>query len=408
MKGLFLCALCEEHRAAGTMPDKWYETSARSSCTGVSLRWVAGAVDDTLIHVLSGAIEVTALKYGHGPRAVGIRMHLSGFGRTAAHAPAFSGAHYVASSDGEVDLYLKSRLSTRVIEDGDKAGPARTEVGALAAGMAVLAVRWLLSLDGMQDFLTTYPGEYHLPEGAPVGFPAWLGWQHFFNVFLMVLIIRSGLTIRTEKRPSVFWAPRNKPKGKVSLTIWFHQALDILWIVNGLIFVVLLFVTGQWMRIVPTSWEVFPNALSAALQYVSLDWPTENGWVNYNSLQQLAYFTTVFIAAPLAIITGVRMSGIWPKNAKALNRAYPVEWARTVHFPVMLYFVAFIIVHVILVFATGALRNLNHMYAATDAENWVGFWLFVLSMIVIAAAWVAARPLVLAPIARLFGTVSSR
>ena len=46
------------------MPDKWYETSARSSCTGVSLRWVAGAVDDTLIHVLSGAIEVTALKYG--------------------------------------------------------------------------------------------------------------------------------------------------------------------------------------------------------------------------------------------------------------------------------------------------------------------------------------------------------
>ena len=48
------------------------------------------------------------------------------------------------------------------------------------------------------------------------------------------------------------------------------------------------------------------------------------------------------------------------------------------------------------------------MYAATDAENWAGFWLFVLSMIVIAAAWVAARPLVLAPIARLFGTVSSR
>mgnify|MGYP002150846856 CR=1 FL=1 len=126
------------------------------------------------------------------------------------------------------------------------------------------------------------------PEGAPVGIPAWLGWQHFFNVFLMVLIIRSGLTIRHEKRPAVFWAPKNNPKGKTSLTIWFHQGLDIFWIVNGLVFVVLLFVTGQWMRIVPTSWEVFPNALSAALQYVSLDWPTENGWVNYNALQQIA------------------------------------------------------------------------------------------------------------------------
>ena len=170
-------------------------------------------------------------------------------------------------------------------------------------------MRWLLSLEPfMQDFLAAYPGEYPLPEGAPVGIPPWLGWQHFFNVFLIVLIIRSGLQVRTEKRPSVFWSPRNNGKRKISLNLWFHQSLDILWIVNGVIFVVLLFVTGQWMKIVPTSWAVFPNAISAALQYVSLDWPTENGWVNYNSLQQLAYFATVFIAAPLAIATGVRMS----------------------------------------------------------------------------------------------------
>ncbi|MGL4256371.1 MAG: cytochrome b/b6 domain-containing protein, partial [Microbacterium sp.] len=140
-----------------------------------------------------------------------------------------------------------------------------------------------------------------------------------------------------------------------------------------------------------------------------------NGWVNYNSLQQLAYFATVFIAAPLAIVTGVRMSGIWPKNSPGLNKAYPVEWARAVHFPVMLYFVAFIFVHVVLVFATGALRNLNHMYAAqgsTDpdayAMNWTGFWIFSVSILIIVAAWIAARPLVLAPIARLFGKVSGR
>ncbi|MFB8146516.1 cytochrome b/b6 domain-containing protein [Microbacterium sp. NPDC056003] len=284
-----------------------------------------------------------------------------------------------------------------------------------AAGMAVLAVRWLLSTQWGADFLAAFPGEYHLPEGAPVGFPAWLGWQHFFNVFLMVLVIRSGIRIRGEKRPTAFWTPKWNSKRKVSLTIWFHQSLDILWFVNGLIFVVLLFISGQWMRIVPTSWEVFPNAVSAALQYVSLDWPTENGWVNYNALQQLAYFTTVFIAAPLAAITGVRMSGLWPKNAAGLNEAYPVQWARAVHFPVMLYFVLFIFVHVVLVFATGALRNLNHMYAAQGsvdpnayADNWAGFWIFSVSLVVIAAAWVAARPLVLAPIARLFGTVSSR
>ncbi|HCS61223.1 MAG TPA: hypothetical protein DIW46_07490 [Microbacterium sp.] len=281
--------------------------------------------------------------------------------------------------------------------------------------MAVLFVRWLLSLDPLQDFLQTYPGEYHLPEGAPVGFPAWLGWQHFFNVFLMVLIIRSGLSVRNDKRPTAFWTARGNAKTKISLTLWFHQALDILWLVNGIVFVVLLFVTGQWMRVIPTSWEVIPNAFSAVLQYISLDWPTENGWVNYNSLQQIAYGATIFIAAPLAAITGVRMSGLWPKNATKLNKAYPVEWARALHFPVMLYFVVFIFIHVALVLTTGALRNLNHMYAAqgsTDptayADNWTGFWMLVASLVVIAAAWIAARPMVLAPIAKLFGNVSAR
>lgn len=277
-----------------------------------------------------------------------------------------------------------------------------------AAAIAVFAVRGLLGLEFMKDFLASYPGEYELPHGAPVGLPAWLGWQHFFNVFLMVLIIRSGLQVRTEKRPAAYWTPRWSKTRKISLSLWFHQSLDLLWVVNGVVFVVLLFVTGQWMRIVPTSWEVFPNALSAALQYVSLDWPIENGWVNYNGLQQLAYFTTVFLAAPLAVVTGVRMSGLWPKNATALSRLYPVEWARALHFPVMLYFVLFIFVHVVLVLATGALRNLNHMYGAQDAVNWVGFAIFAASLLVIAVGWVAARPLVLAPIARLFGKVSSR
>ena len=120
----------------------------------------------------------------------------------------------------------------------------------------------------------------------------------------------------------------------------------------------------------PTSWAVIPNAVSRgpAVRVAGLAHRERLGQLQ--RLQQLAYFATVFIAAPLAIVTGVRMSGVWPKNAKTLNRIYPVEWARAVHFPVMLYFVAFIIVHVALVFATGALRNLNHMYASQDAVNW--------------------------------------
>ncbi|MCW3768387.1 cytochrome b/b6 domain-containing protein [Paenarthrobacter ureafaciens] len=294
--------------------------------------------------------------------------------------------------------------------------PVAVTVGALVIALIlVLVAQWLRTLDPVKQFLTDYPGHSELPEGAPTGLPAWLGWQHFLNMFFIVLIIRSGWQVRTTTRPPGYWTRNNKgfiktrnAPTKISLDLWFHLTLDALWVLNGLIFIVLLFATGQWMRIVPTGWDVFPNAVSAGLQYASLNWPLENGWVNYNALQLLTYFITVFIAAPLAIITGIRMSGAWPKKA-AINKFYPIEAARKVHFPVMIYFVAFVIVHVTLVLATGALRNLNHMYASTDdANSWWGFAIFAASIVVTAAAWFLARPLFLRPIASLMGKVTNR
>ncbi len=94
----------------------------------------------------------------------------------------------------------------------------------------------------------------------------------------------------------------------IGLARWWHLTVDVVWLLNGVIFVVLLFATGRWERIVPTSWDVFPHALSVAIQYLSLNWPTENAWVAYNGQQQLAYFITVFVAAPLSLITGLGMS----------------------------------------------------------------------------------------------------
>jgi thiosulfate reductase cytochrome b subunit len=279
--------------------------------------------------------------------------------------------------------------------------------------LVVLLAKWLRTMPAVESFLVQYPGHSERPEGAPIGLPPWMGWQHFLNAFFMLLIIRTGWLVRTTARPKAYWTRNNKgplktrnPPKKISLDLWLHLTLDALWVLNGIVFIVLLFATGQWTRIVPIDWDVVPNALSAALQYASLDWPTENGWVNYNSLQVLAYFTTVFIAAPLALATGLRMSGAWPQNAEKLNKVYPVEAARAVHLPVMAYFVVFIIIHVTLVFATGALRNLNHMYASRDDAGWVGFWIFAASVVVMAAAWFLARPLFLRPIASLMGKVS--
>ncbi|WP_167138517.1 cytochrome b/b6 domain-containing protein [Diaminobutyricimonas sp. TR449] len=277
----------------------------------------------------------------------------------------------------------------------------------------VLGAQALRSSDVGQDFLTSYPGESHLPEWAPVGFPAWLAWQHGINAFLMVFIIKSGWMVRTTQRPSMYWTRNNSgpirtknPPKKLSIDLWFHITTDTLWVLNGIVFFVLLFSTGQWTRIVPTSWDVFPNAISAAIQYASLNWPTEDGWVNYNALQLLSYFAIVMIVAPLSILTGVRMSPSWPKNTLRLNTVFPIEAARRMHFPLMLVFVAFTLVHVALVLATGALRNLNHMYAAADETNWVGFGIFAASIVAIVATWIALRPMSMRAIASTMGAVS--
>ncbi|WP_125609726.1 cytochrome b/b6 domain-containing protein [Specibacter cremeus] len=277
----------------------------------------------------------------------------------------------------------------------------------------VLLARWFTGSAAGESFLRDYPGRSALPADAPVGIPGWLAWQHFLNVFFIVLIIRTGWQVRTVTRPAAHWTRNNKgliktrnAPAKISLDLWFHLTLDALWVLNGLVFIIALFATGQWMRIVPTRWDVVPNAISAGVQYLSLAWPTEDGWVNYNALQLLTYFVTVFIAAPLAIITGLRTSGAWPKKAARLNRVYPIELARAVHLPTMVYFVLFIVVHVTLVLATGALRNLNHMYGGSDVVNWWGFGIFASSLVVIVAAWFLARPLFLRPIAALMGTVS--
>jgi thiosulfate reductase cytochrome b subunit len=276
----------------------------------------------------------------------------------------------------------------------------------------VLAAQGIRSLPTVQSFLDDYPGEAALPAGTPVGFPAWLQWQHFLNSFFLLFIVRTGWQVRTTKRPPAYWTRKNSGLLKTagapvrhSLPLWFHLSLDTLWVFNGLVFYVLLFATGQWARIVPTSWDIVPNALSTAIQYASFDWPTENGWVNYNALQTLSYFAVVFVVAPLALLTGIRMApglAIWWTR---YERAYPIRMARAVHFPVMIFFVAFALVHVTLVLATGALRNLNHMYAGRDDQTLWGVGIFSGSVVLMIAAWVLLRPSVLVPIAGLTGSV---
>jgi methionine sulfoxide reductase catalytic subunit len=293
--------------------------------------------------------------------------------------------------------------------------------------VAVAVAKGLRDDPAVQRFIAQYPGTIEPSQSAATtGFPAWLRWQHFLNLFLMIFIIRSGLQILSD-HPRLYWTRHSTPgrdwfriqkpvpsdplwtakqdsislpgqvglpglRHSIGLARWWHLGVDAVWLLNGVIFYVLLFATGQWQRVVPTSWDVFPHALSVLVQYLSLDWPMENGWVAYNALQLIAYFVTVFVAAPLALITGLGMSPALSTRFRRVSKIFSIQTARSLHFLVFVWFVIFIVLHVSLAFTTGLLVNLNHVYAGRTGDSWTGFWLFAASMVVVVIGWVAATP----------------
>ncbi len=299
---------------------------------------------------------------------------------------------------------------------------------ALLAGIAT--AKGLRGTSSVQHFIATYPGTITSPGAAAhQGLPIWVGVQHLFNLLLLVFIIRSGLQILSD-HPRLYWTRHSTPgrdwfrvqqpvpedllwtakqdsislpgqvglpgiRHSIGLARWWHLGADTLWLLNGIVFYVLLFSTGQWRRVVPTSWEVFPNALSVLIQYASLNWPAESGFAAYNSLQLVAYFITVFVAAPLALITGLGMSPALSTRFKRVSKVLSIQTARSLHFLVLVWFLLFIVLHVTFVATTGLLRNLNHIYIGTDSRGWLGFVLFTVSMVVLVVGWVAATPFTL-------------
>lgn len=305
----------------------------------------------------------------------------------------------------------------------------------LPLGFAILlacvaAAKGLRNMPSVERFIGAYPGtDVRADRGDYLGIPAWARWSHFFNLFLMVFILRSGLQILSD-HPRLYWSRHCTPgrewfrfqkpvpaeplwtakqdsiglprhvglpgiRHSIGLARWWHLGVNLLWLLNGLVFYVLLFATPQWKRLVPTSWTVFPNAASVAVQYLSLDWPKEHGWVAYNGLQLLAYFVTVFIAAPLALVTGLGMSPALSTRFRRISRVASIQTARSLHFLVFCWFLLFIVIHVSLVFSTGLLTNLNHIGSGRDDNSWLGFWIFIGWMGVVIVGWAAATPFTL-------------
>lgn len=294
---------------------------------------------------------------------------------------------------------------------------------------AVAMAQGLRELPNVQSFIAQYPGAPAAAASVETGFPLWLRVGHFLNLLFMMFIIRSGVQILAD-HPRLYWQrdstpgtewfrfQKPVPKGRVwtskddSVTLpswlgipgvrhsiglarWWHFSINTLWLLNGLVIYILLFSTEQWQRIVPTTWEVLPNAVSVTLQYLSLDFPPEESWTKYNSLQQLIYFLTVFVAAPTSVFTGFMQSPAVSNHLGWFARVFNRQRARSIHFLALWWFLIFILIHVTLVFITGARSNLNMMWAGVHDDSWSGFMMFVPLILFIVVLWALASPLTL-------------
>lgn len=301
-------------------------------------------------------------------------------------------------------------------------------ISATALVLAIGIGRELREVPAIAEFIRQFPGHAHTAVSYS-GFPLWVRVQHVLNLFLMMFIIRSGIQILAD-HPRLYWNnnctpgtewfrfQREVPKDvlwtakddavtipswlgipgirhSIGLARWWHFSCDLFWLINGAVFYIMLLTTHQWQRLVPMSWDVFPNALSTMLQYLSLQLPPENGWIRYNSLQQLAYFITVFIAAPLAVFTGLMQSPAISNTFGPLGKLINRQVARSIHFLILLWFIQFIGVHVTMVILTGLRRNLNHITMGNDTYGWTGTVVATAVLGLLLALWFWASPFTL-------------
>jgi methionine sulfoxide reductase catalytic subunit len=258
-------------------------------------------------------------------------------------------------------------------------------------------------------------------------FPLWLRYAHFINVIFLTLLIRSGIEILSAM-PKLYWKDHAKPgtewikftrkkmpKDKLwtsldeeeSFSSWialpgrknlgigrhWHFFSVIFWIANGAIYYIMLFSSGEWARLIPTSPSIFPDAIHTALMYMSLQFPPPGH--PYNAIQQLTYFGVVFLLGPFMIASGAAMSPAvgarFPKYPRIFGGR---QAARSLHFLGLVAFLLFIGIHIAMVTLERFPENMGNIVfgdpKGVNIATAVGLLAFYILAVVIVHLWVTS------------------
>ncbi|MES2963812.1 MAG: cytochrome b/b6 domain-containing protein [Bdellovibrionota bacterium] len=195
-------------------------------------------------------------------------------------------------------------------------------------------------------------------------------WCHWLNFPLLTLLVWSGILI--------YWAnPAYVPlsdsvsktlmiNNKLAVGLGWHFALAWFFIVNGIVYLAYLMISGEWRELVPER-SSFREALLVTAHDLRLrkEAPPQKG--KLNGAQRIAY-TAVLLLSAGAVLSGV---AIWkPVQLSWLTEALGgYEAARLEHFVFMVLISGFFLVHVAQVIRAGW-NNLRAMLVGYEVvEN---------------------------------------
>jgi DMSO/TMAO reductase YedYZ molybdopterin-dependent catalytic subunit/thiosulfate reductase cytochrome b subunit len=268
----------------------------------------------------------------------------------------------------------------------------------------------------------------------PSFFPWWIVVTHFLNIFFMLLLFRSGLEVLSAF-PKLYWhddcppgrewlrlskkmfaADSRKPwtsldeeeswspvialPGRKNLGLgrhWHFMTVQF-WILTGVVYVALVFATGYWHYLIPTSWSLFPDSVRSVGTYLHFQIPHPIPGQPFEPAQKLAYFVVIFLLAPFQIATGAAMSPSVLARFPWYGRLFGgKQGARSLHFLGLCAFAAFIVVHVFMVIIHGTaheftaivLAGYGHSKTLALAIGLTGLFLILVFHVVI--TWFSLR-----------------
>lgn len=271
-----------------------------------------------------------------------------------------------------------------------------------------------------------------------LGFPAWIRLTHWFNALFVLLLARSGLAILAT-HPKLYWNIHSRPGSEwlrfshkqmptdrmwcstdeeaefpgwlvlparhgLGLARYWHFFGALCWVVCGVTYITLLFLSPQWRRLVPTSWEIIPDTWHTMIAYLEWKQPeprppyTYDSRLPFNAMQQLTYFGLIFVLTPVQIITGLAQSpsilGRFPWIERSFGKGGR-QTARSVHFLGLVAFGGFLLIHLFMVVWHGFAKEMDKMVLGQthSSGTWLGVGLGVAIIAAIVLFHVAANHL---------------